>query len=124
MLKFFCRSLCHSASSLLVSAAPTSVPLLFSYLTLALSSPLYPLVLSGFNWSLDTNFSRETTRVMSWPNGERYLRPLQFFVVSLLLSRIHFCLFSDWGRTVSSKFFDTQVPSISIGELVLPRYAC
>ena len=32
-------------------------------------------------------------------------------------------LFSDWRRTVSSKYFDTQVPSISTEELVLPRHA-
>ena len=30
---------------------------------------------------------------------------------------------SDWRRTVSSKFFDTQVLSISTEELVLPRHA-
>ena len=40
-----------------------------------------------------------------------------------LISRIHSSLFSDWRRTVSSKFFDTQVPSISTEELVLPRHA-
>ena len=40
-----------------------------------------------------------------------------------LISRIHSCFFSDWRRTVSSKFFDTQVLSISTEELVLPRYA-
>ena len=39
------------------------------------------------------------------------------------LSRIHSCLFSDWRRTVSSKFFDIQVPSISTEEFVLPRHA-
>ena len=39
------------------------------------------------------------------------------------VSRIYFCLISDWRRTVSSKFFDTQVPSISTEELVLPRHA-
>ena len=43
--------------------------------------------------------------------------------ISSLISRIHSCLFSDWRRTVSSKFFDTQVPSISIEEHVLPRHA-
>ena len=32
-------------------------------------------------------------------------------------------LVSDWRRTVSSKFFDTQIPSISTEELVLPRHA-
>ena len=72
--------------------------LLFSnYLTLALSSPLCPLlrlsfhlklcgrsgrncflfpVLSGAKASPDTRFSRGTTRLMSWPDRERYLRPL------------------------------------------------
>ena len=39
------------------------------------------------------------------------------------ISRIHSSLFSDWRHTVSSKFFDTQVSSISIEELVLPRHA-
>ena len=43
--------------------------------------------------------------------------------LSPLTSRIHSRLISDWRRTVSSKFFDTQVPSISIEELVLPRRA-
>ena len=42
--------------------------------------------------------------------------------LSPLISRIHSCLFSNWWRTVSSKFFDTQVPSISTEELVLPRH--
>ena len=79
-----------------------------------------PPVLSGYNRCPDTRFSRGTTRLTSWPDGERYLRPLQSLVVSLL-PRIHSRLFSDWRRTVSSKFFDTQVPSISTEELVLPR---
>ena len=43
--------------------------------------------------------------------------------LSPLTSLIHSRLFSDWRRTVSSKFFDTQVPSISTEELVLPRHA-
>ena len=43
--------------------------------------------------------------------------------LSPLISRIHSCLFSDWRRTVSYKFFDTQVSSISTEELVLPRHA-
>ena len=38
-------------------------------------------------------------------------------------TRIHSRLISDWRRTVSSKYFDTQVPSISTEELVLPRHA-
>ena len=43
--------------------------------------------------------------------------------LSPLISRIHSCLFSDWRCTVSSKFFDTQVSSISNKELVLLRHA-
>ena len=42
---------------------------------------------------------------------------------SLSITRIRSYLFSGWKRTVSSKFFDTQVPSISTDELVLPRPA-
>ena len=41
--------------------------------------------------------------------------------LSPLISRIHFFRFSDWRRTVSSKFFK-QVPLISNEELVLPRH--
>ena len=43
--------------------------------------------------------------------------------LSTLTSRIHSSLISDWRRTVSSKYFETQVPSISTEELVLPRHA-
>ena len=45
--------------------------------------------------------------------------------LSPLISRIHSCLFSDSRRTVSLKFFDTQVSrsSIFVEELVLPRHA-
>ena len=43
--------------------------------------------------------------------------------LSPLISRIHSRLISDWRRTVSCKYFDTQVPSISTEELVLPRHA-
>ena len=43
--------------------------------------------------------------------------------LSPLLSRIHSSLFSDWRHTVFSKYFDTQVRSISTEELVLPRHA-
>ena len=42
--------------------------------------------------------------------------------LSFLTSRIYSCLISDWRRTVSSKYFDTQVSSISTEELVLPRH--
>ena len=90
---------------------------------LHLAGTVFSPVLSEYNGSPNTRFSRGTTWVMTWPNGERYLSPLQSLVVSLFISRIHSYLFSDWRRTVSSKFFDTQVPSISTEELVLPHHA-
>ena len=43
--------------------------------------------------------------------------------LSPFISRIHSRLISDWRRTVSLKYFDTQVPSISTEESVLPRHA-
>ena len=43
--------------------------------------------------------------------------------LSTLISRIPSCIFSVWRRTVSLKLFDTQVPSTSTKELVLPRHA-
>ena len=58
---------------------------------------LSPPVLSGYNGSPDTRFSRKTTRLMSWPDGERYLRPPQSPVASLI-SRIHF----SWTKGVQS----------------------
>ena len=93
------------------------MPLFFSsYLTLVLSSPPYPLlhlsfylnlygrsgrncllsppVLSGYNGSPDTRFFRATTRLISWPQGERYSCLLQSLVVSLLLSLVSTPIFS------------------------------
>ena len=126
MLKFFRSSLRHSARSLLVSAAPTSLPFLFSYyLKLCGRSRrncLLSPVLSGYNGSPDICFSRGTMGPMSWPDEERYLRSLQSLVVSPI-SRVHSRLISVWRRIVSWKFFDTQVPSIFTEELVLPRHA-
>ena len=46
------------------------------------------------------------------------------YSLSPLISHIHSHLFSDWRRTVSSKFLNTQVPSISTEELVLPCHVC
>ena len=123
MFKFFRWSLRHSARSLLVSAAPTSLPFLFYYLTLVLSSPprpflhlfsylklcgrsgrnclLSPPVLSGYNGFPDTRFSRGTTRLTSLPDGERYLRPPQSLVVSLLLFLVSTLVFSRTGDVMS-----------------------
>ena len=52
-------------------------------------------------WSPDTRFSRETTRLMSWPDGVRYLRPLQSLVVSFLLLLVSALVFSQTGGVLS-----------------------
>ena len=116
--------LSDSRSVLTTLSSPPS----FFYLNLSgrsdrnclLSSP----VLLSYNGSADIFFSGGTTQLISWPDGEHYSCPLQSLVsLSPLISRIHFFLFSDWRRTVSSKFFVTEFSSISTEELVLPRYA-
>ena len=48
-----------------------------------------------------TCFSRETTRLMSFPEGERYLRHQQSLVVSLLLSLVSSLLFYRTGGILS-----------------------
>ena len=106
------------------STNKSAISLLFSYyLTPVLSSPPCPLlhlsiylklcgrsgrncllsppVLSDYNGSPDTRFSRGTTRLMSWPDGERYLHPPQSLVVSLLLSLVSTLVLS---RTVGVRF--------------------
>ena len=108
------------------STNKSAISLLFSsYLTLVRSSPpcpllhlssylklcgrsgrnclLFPPILSGYNGSLDILFSRATTRLMSWPDGERYLRLPQHFVVSLLLSLEFTLLFFRTGGVLSHR---------------------
>ena len=45
---------------------------------------------------------------MSWPDGERYLRPLQSLIVSLLLSLVSTLLFSRTGGVLSHLNFLTR----------------
>ena len=105
------------------STNKSAISLLFSsYLTLVLSSPPCPLLhlssylklcgrssrncllssfLSGYNGSPDTHFYRGTTRLMSYPDGERYLRPPLSLVVSLLLSLVSTLVLSRTGGVLS-----------------------
>ena len=106
------------------STNKSAISLLFSYyLTLVLSSPPCPLlhhfsclklcgrsgrncllsppVLSGYNGSPDTCFSQGMTRLTSLPDRERYLRPPQSLVVSLLLSLVSTIVLSRTGGVLS-----------------------
>ena len=80
------RSTNKSATSLLFSFCPCH-PILSSYPRSGRNCLFFPPVLSGYNGSPDTRFSQGTTRLTSLPDRERYLRPAQSLVVSLLLSR-------------------------------------
>ena len=87
--------------TLVLSSPPRPLLHLFSYLKLCGRSGrnclFSPPVLSGYNGSPDTRFSRGMTRLMSWPDGERYSRPPQSLVVTLLLSLVSTLVFSWTG---------------------------
>ena len=106
------------------STNKSAISLLFCYhLTLVLSLPPCPLlrfsfylklcgrsgrnclpsppVLSGCNGSPDTCFSWGTTRLMSWPDWEHCLFPLQSLVVSLLFSLVSTLVFFWTGGVLS-----------------------
>ena len=74
--------------TLVLSSPPSPLLRLSSYLKLCGRSGrncfLFRPVLSDYNGPLDTRFSQETTRLMGWPDGERYSRSQQSPVVSLL----------------------------------------
>ena len=91
--------------TLVLFSPPCSLLHLFSYLKLCGRSGrnchLSPPVLSGYNVSPDTRFSRGTTRLMSLPDGVRYLRPPLSLVVSLLLPLVSTLVFSRTGGILS-----------------------
>ena len=120
------------------STNKSAISLFFSYVTLVLSSPPSFLLLQTLwqTWQELTSLSSCFIR-LQWVPGHSFLLwndaadelAMQGVLLVLsaipcslspLISHIHSSLFSDWRCTVSSKFFDTQVPSISIEELVLP----
>ena len=84
---------------------PTSHPDSFrSYeraLRLPTSFPISGLARLGVRPRLCTRFSRGKTPLMSLPDGERYLRPPQSLVVSLLLSLVSTLVFSRTGGVLS-----------------------
>ena len=97
--------LCSYYLTLVLSSPPCPLLHLSSYLKLYGRSGrnclLSPPVLSGYNGSPDTRFSRGTTRLMSLPDRVRYLHPPQSLVVSLLLSLVNTLVLSRTGGVLS-----------------------
>ena len=91
--------------TLVLSSPPCPLLHLSCYLKLCGRSgrncPFSPLVLSSYNGSPDTRFSRGTTQLMSLPDGERCLHPLQSLVVSLPLFLVSTLPFSRTAGVLS-----------------------
>ena len=102
------QQVCHFSSIIWLSFCPLLH--LFFYLNLSGRNCLLSPVLSSYNGHSFLPVNDAATCALCNPLWS-------------LISCIHSCLFLDWRCTVSSKFFDTQVPSIFIEELVLPRHA-
>ena len=120
------HKVCHFSSLLLLSdsrSASPPCPLLHlsCYLKLCGRSGrncLFSPVLSGYNGSPDTRFSRGTTQLMSLPDGERCLRPPQSHVVSLLLSLVSTLVLSRTGGVLSLQSILThRFPQFSLRNL-------
>ena len=128
----------HSASSSLVSAAPTSLPFLFSSsLTLAVSSApssllrlsfyfklsgksgrnclLFPSVPSGYNGSPNICLSRASTHLMGIEGRGALLQPSA--IPCTLFSYLLYPLLSFLGLEAYYLICDTQVPRFSLRNL-------
>ena len=110
--------------TLVLSSAPCSLPHLSFYLNLCqklssrFSSSIRLQWIPGHSFLRDNDTADELAR-----RGALLVLSAIPCRHSSLISGIHFSFFSDWRRTVSSKYFDTQAPSISTQKLVLLRHA-
>ena len=119
------QQVCHFSSLLLLSDPRSVLSFIFPFY-LNLCQKLFSLFSSfirlqwvpGHSFLPDDDLADKLAR-----RGALLVPSAMPCSLSPLISRIHSFLFSDWRRTVSSKFFDTPVSSISTEELGLLRHA-
>ena len=122
------QQVCHFSSLLLLSDSRSVLATLSSPPSFLLSQTLWQIwqELSSLSCSIRLHSflpgNNTTDELARW--GALLVPSAIPCSLSHHISRINSRLISDWRRTVSSKFFDTQVPLISTEELVLPRHAC
>ena len=98
---------CHYSFLFLLSDSRSVLTTLSSPPSFLLPQTLWQILkepsplLSGYDGSLDINFSRETTRPMSWTDRERYSCALRCLVVCLLLPLVSTLVFSQTGSVLS-----------------------
>ena len=126
------QRVCHFSSLLLLSDSRSVLAALSSPLSFLLSQTLWQIWQELFSiscsirlqWVPVHSFLPRNNAAAELARRGALLAPSAMpCSLSPLISPIHSSLFSDWRRTASSKFFNTQVPSISTEELVLPCHA-
>ena len=114
----FLSSTCSVVNAL---SSPPSFFYLKHFSTSGANYHFFLPLLSGYHGSLDTHFFLEMVQLINWSDG---VPTFALCSLSPLTPCMYSSLFSHWRCTVSYKFFNTQDPSVTTEELVLPCNAC